>query len=75
MWLATDYRTAAKLASTNPEQYLKNFTCAHILGTRSLSTAGVCHRRRDHDRWCGAFASRQISMRNGHHDRRPAILH
>ena len=25
LWLSTDYRTAAKLASTNPEQYLKNF--------------------------------------------------
>ena len=33
LWLATDYRTAAKLASTNPEQYLKSFGDApHIFG-------------------------------------------
>src|SRR5437763_2812654 len=25
LWLATDYRSAAKLASTNPEQYVKSF--------------------------------------------------
>ena len=25
LWLSTDYRTAAKLASSNPEQYLKSF--------------------------------------------------
>src|SRR5499426_57029 len=33
LWLSTDYRTAAKLASTNPEQYLKSFGDApHIFG-------------------------------------------
>ena len=33
LWLSTDYRTAAKLASSNPEQYLKNFGDApHIFG-------------------------------------------
>jgi len=33
MWLATDYRTAAKLAASNPEQYAKTFGDApHLLG-------------------------------------------
>src|SRR6185369_3175979 len=33
LWLATDYRTASKLAATNPEQYLKSFGDApHIFG-------------------------------------------
>jgi len=33
LWLSTDYRTAAKIASTNPEQYAKMFADApHIFG-------------------------------------------
>jgi basic amino acid/polyamine antiporter, APA family len=33
LWISTDYRTAAKLASANPEQYLKSFGDApQILG-------------------------------------------